>query len=147
MLDIKKTAEELNQMLHDTIMKGSIIVPINKHTFKYKNYLIVRDQSGGWSVCKLGSYKMHIASTFLKVTAFAICIAHANGRLKTVEELISEDAVFERNYNDSMFFQNTYKVSKDYEKKDTALWRYEIVHSKARFAKQKIDRIFYSSIA
>ena len=146
MFDLKETANSLENMLHDIMVKGGLIVPIGKNTFKYKNYLVVRDQSNGWSVFQVGQTKKHIASTFLKVSAFAICKAHDRARLKTVEEIKYEDAVFERNYLDSLFFKNTIKVSKDFERKDTALWRYEIVHSKARDAKQKIDRIFYSSI-
>lgn len=147
MFNLKETANSLEHMLHDFMIKGGMIVPIGKNTFKYKNYLVVRDQDIGWSVFQVGNTKKHIASTFLKVSAFAVCKAHDRFRFSTVDDVKNADAIFERNYLDSIFFKNTIKISKDYDRKDTALWRYEIVHSKARDAKEKIDRIFYSSLA
>lgn len=146
MLDIKKTAQDLDNLLYNSVVKSGIIVPVNKTTFKFKNYLIVRDRSNGWSVFLLGQTKQHVASTFLKVAAFAICKAHDRRRYTIVNKIKIDDAEFERNYIDSLFFQNTYKVSSDWAVKDTALWRYEIVHEKAVQAKQRIDKMFYSSI-
>lgn len=147
MFDIKSTASDLEHMLRDFIVKGGIITPINKNTYKYKNYLVIRDNSGGWSVFLVANNsKKHLASTFLKVSAFAICKAHDKSRYNTILEIQHEDAEFERNYLDSLFFKNTYKTSQDWDKKDTALWRLEIVHEKATSAKKKIDSIFYSNL-
>lgn len=147
MFDIKAKANDLENMLRDFIIKGGLIVPIGKNTFKYKSYLVVRDNSGGWSVFLVSAnIKKHIASTFLKVSAFAICKAHDKNNQRLISEIIEEDKIFERNYLDSLFFKNTYKVTQDLDKKDTALWRLEIVHEKAVLAKKKIDHIFYSSI-
>lgn len=145
--NIKSAAADLELMLNDLITKGSIIVPIGKNTFKYKNYLVIRDQNCGWSVLLVQSNKkQHIASTFLKVSAFAICKAHDKKKFRVVEEIKLEDKIFERNYIDSLFFKNIYKTSTEWDKKDVAYWRLEIVHNKAIEAKRKIDRIFYSSI-
>ncbi len=46
-----------------------------------------------------------------------------------------------------MYFKHTYKITTDEARKDTALWRYEIVSEKAKLAKQKIDNTFYRLIA
>lgn len=147
MFDIKATAGDLDSMLRDFIIKGGIITPVSKNVYRYKNYLVTRDKSGGWNVFLInGNTKRHIESTFLKVSAFAICKAHDKHKYNVVLDIKQEDSTFERNYLDSLFFKNTYKKSQDYNKKDTALWRFEIVHEKAAQAKKKIDSIFYSSI-
>lgn len=148
MFDIKTTAGNLDNMLRDFIIKGGIITPVSKNVFRYKNYLVTRDRTGGWNVFLInGNTKRHIESTFLKVSAFAICKAHDKNKYNVILDIKKEDSIFERNYLDSLFFKNTYNTSTDYDKKDTALWRLEIVHEKAALAKKKIDRIFYSSIA
>lgn len=145
--DLKKTALDLNNMLHDVIVKGGIITPIGKNTYKYKNYLISKNQPAGWNVFFLDKNKKHLASTFLKVSAFAICKVYEKRQYNSIEEILRLDSIFEKNYIDSLFFKNTLTTTADLDRKDTALWRYEIVHLKAKEAKQKIDRIFYSSIA
>jgi hypothetical protein len=146
--NIKKTAQELDSMLHEIIMKSGIFVPLSKTTFRYKDYLVVKSEDGGWHCFKVADgRKKHIATTFLKITAFALCKAHEKRHARTVDELLSCDRVFEKNYIDSLFYKKTIKSSTDDVSKDTALWRYEIVHSKAKHAKDRIDGIFYMSIA
>lgn len=145
--NIKKTAKELDSMLYDLILKSGIFIPINKNTFNYKNYQVSKNTDGSWNVFLFSDRKHHIANTFLKVTAFTVCKLHEKGQYQRVDEILEDDRIFEKNYTDSLFYKNTVKISNDNVSKDTALWRYEIVHHKAKEAKGRIDRHFYSSIA
>ena len=144
-IDIKKTASELDSMLYDFVTKGGMIVPINRYTFKYRNYLIVNTDNE-WNVFYLTNIKNHIASTFLKVSAFAICKAHEAGLKSKIKEILKHDDVFEKNYLDSLVFKNTIIKSADLDIKQTAVCRFEIVQTKAKYAKHKIDNLFYSSL-
>lgn len=144
-IDIVKTATDLDQMLYDFVTKGGMIVPINKTTFKYRNYLIVQNNNQGWSVFYLTNIKNHVASTFLKVSAFAICKAHESGSHSKIKEILKYDDIFEKNYLDSIIFKHSFNCSSNEILKHTAQCRFEIVQAKAKFAKQKIDNMFYSS--
>ena len=96
--------------------------------------------------CFLPNKKKHIATTFLKVSAFAICKLHEKHQTARMQEVERNDRIFEKNYMDSLVYKNTYKKTADNVIKDTALWRYEIAHAKAKHAKQIIDGTFYASI-
>lgn len=146
MLDIKETAHELEGMLRDIALKAGIFIPINKDLIKYKKYTIIKLSDGSWGVFHTDTKKKHVASTFLKVSAFAICKLHEKNQTVRIQEVERNDRIFEKNYVDSLVYKNTYKKTTDNVIKDTALWRYEIAHAKAKHAKQIIDGTFYASI-
>lgn len=145
--DIKSESRDLEALIYDMAVKSGLFVPLNKTTFKYKNYMILKGPDELWHTFMLKPNKQHIGRTFLKVSAFAICKLHDKGSRKLIEEVRLEDQIFERNYIDSLYYKKTYQRTKDPATKDTALWRYEIVQAKAKAAKARIDGIFYSSIA
>jgi hypothetical protein len=145
MLNFKQTAQELDAMLYDVIMQAGIFVPVNKTTFQSKKYQVKKTEEG-WSVYDL-STKIKLADTYLKVSAFAVCKLHEKRLSARVQEVLYEDTLFSKNYIDSLFHKNTVKTSKDTAIKDNATWRYELVHGRAKRAKDRIDSLFYSSIA
>lgn len=146
MLNIQETARDLEHMLTDIALKNGIFVPINKDTIKYKAYLITRDSPYGWNVFFLGARKQHIGNTFLKVSAFAVAKLHEKRQSYRIDEIFHNDQIFEKNYVDSLYYKNTFKRNNNPQTRDTALWRYEIAHYKAKRSKRIIDGIFYSSI-
>jgi hypothetical protein len=146
MFDLQQTAQDLEHMLTDIAMKSGIFVPINRDTIKYKNYLITRDSPSGWNVFHLQDRKRHLGNTFLKVSAFAVVKLHEKRQQHRIDEIFRNDAIFQKNYVDSIYYKNTIKKAKDSQTKDTALWRFEIAHDKAKRSKRLIDGIFYSSI-
>lgn len=146
MFDVQQTARDLEHMLTDIALKSGIFVPINKDTIKYKNYLVTRDAPHGWNVFFLGGRKQHIGNTFLKVSAFAVVKLHEKRQAHRIDEIFRNDHIFQKNYIDSLYYKNTMKKTNDPQAKDTALWRYEIAHDKAKRSKRIIDGIFYSSI-
>ena len=136
---------ELEAMVYDIAVRAGIFVPVNKNSVKYKNYLIIKDPDSQWNVFHVSS-NTPIATTFLKISAFAICKLHETRHSKSIKEVQLEDDKFRANYLDSVFHKNTYTVSKDAATRDTAQWRYEIVKQRATKSKERIDRIFYSLI-
>ena len=98
-----------------------------------------------WNVFQMPR-KMLIATTYLKVSAFAIAKLHDKKWSTRIDDVEKEDKRFQKNYTDSVFYKNTMKVSKDYITKDTALWRWELVNEQVKDAKSRIDALFYASL-
>lgn len=146
MFNLQETAHELEGMLKDIALKSGIFVPISKDLIRYKKYSIIKLSDGSWGVFYNEDKKRHIANTFLKVSAFAVCKMHEKHQTARIQEVERNDRIFEKNYTDSLIYKNTYKKTSDNVIKDTALWRYELAHAKAKHAKQIIDHAFYRSI-
>lgn len=134
-------AESIESLIYDMAVRAGVFVPINNRSYKYKNYMVINGPNGSWNVF-LMPRKVHIATTFLKVSAFAACKLHENEKLLSLEQLLKNDAVFEKNYIDSVHYKKTYNITQDSVRKDTAEWRWEISLLKAKIAKAKIDRLF-----
>ena len=145
-VDIKKTAAELESMLSQAVNHAGLFVPVHKNIIKYKTYTIARQKDNSWAVYNFKNGKELVANTFLKVSAFAVCVLHEKKMLGRVKDVLLDDKIFEKNYVDSVFFKRTYKSTKDEITKDTAFWRYEIVNFTARESKQRIDKAFYSFV-
>lgn len=138
--------EKLEAQIYDMAVRSGMFVPVDSRTFRYKRYMILRGPDDRWNVFLMPT-KQLIASTFLKVTAFALVKMHEKKMSHRMQELEDHDLKFQKNYNDSVFYKNTMNVSKDSIRRDNALWRYELVNEKVKSAKSQIDRIFYSSLA
>jgi hypothetical protein len=143
MSEIKQKSRDLDSMLFD-IAANNIFVYVGKDQLQYKNYQISKS-NGVWRVTiDRKGYRECLAETVLKISAFAVCKAHEKRKTSITEDIIRLDKTFEKNYNDSLFYKNTYTKTKDFDIKDTVMWRYEISHAKAKAAKQSIDDSFYS---
>ena len=141
----KMDSEKLEAQIYDMAVRSGMFVPINPRSTKYKNYMIIRGPDDLWNVFLMPK-KILIATTYLKVSAFAIAKLHDKKWATRIDDIEKEDKRFQKNYIDSVFYKNTMKVAKDYITKDTALWRWEIVNEQVKDAKSRIDGIFYSSL-
>ncbi len=146
MFDIKKAAADLDSMLSDIVVKQGVFVAVSKRQIRYKNYIIVREENSDWNVILVKDKKIHLATVFLKISAFAVCKLHEKGKLRSLEEVISNDAIFKKNYIDSQFYRKTIQNTNNDVTRDNAQWRFEIVQANAKQAKDRIDTLFYSSI-
>ena len=54
------------------------------------------------------------------------------------------DKTLEKNYNDALYFQNSYNKTKDLMKKDVLEIRLDIAHSKTEHARSLLDNYIYS---
>jgi hypothetical protein len=143
MSEIKEKSKDLESMLFD-IAANNIFVYVSKDCLRYKNYQIVKQQGIWQATVEHNGYNKLLGETLLKISAFAICKAHEKKKSRLTKDIVRLDKDFEKNYNDSLFYKNTYTKTNNLELKDTVLWRYEISHAKAKQAKQSIDNEFYS---
>lgn len=147
MFNIKETAQNFEQLLNDIVVKRGIFVPTGKNTIRYKNYLVHKNHDGDWVVIRLTkNSKEHIATVFLKVSAFAICKMHEKNRKSTIDEIKYADSVFRKQYIDTRFYRRTIQTAQHSATRDNAVYRFEVAEDIARSAKRKIDDVFYRSI-
>ena len=146
MFDVKQAAADLDSMLHDIVVKQGVFVAVNKRLIRYKKYIIVRDPNDDWTVILSDQRKIHVATVFLKVSAFAVCKMHEKGKKTSIDEIKSNDDIFRKNYIDSQFYRKTAQTAKDPITRESAYWRFELVKDYAKTAKARIDSMFYSSI-
>ncbi len=146
MFDIKKAAADLDSMLSDIVVKQGIFVAVSKRQIRYKNYIIVREENSDWNVILVKDKKIHLATVFLKISAFAVCKLHEKGKIRSLDEVTGNDAIFKKNYIDSQFYRKTIQNTDNDVTRDNAQWRFEIVQANAKQAKDRIDSLFYSSI-
>jgi hypothetical protein len=148
MFNIQQVAKELDDLLHDIVVKQGMFVSVSKGLIRYKNYIIVRNNEGDWVVAVLvNDRKKYISTVCLKVSAFAICKLHEKNKKIKIAEIEEQDSIFKKNYINSQFYKKTAQSSTNEITKDNAVWRYEIAANDARVAKKKIDSIFYASLA
>lgn len=145
-VNIKKTAREFEQMVTDVITKQGMFTPVSKDVIRYKNFVIKHQPDGLWAVFAVDKTKTHIATTFLKVSAFAVCRLSERRQSMKLDEVLRTDTFFSKHYIDSIYFKHTIKNSACTERQDIAQWRYELAHSQARQAKDTIDRVFYAAM-
>ncbi len=147
MFDLKRAAQDLENMLHDAIVKQGVFTSIKGGSIIYKNYLIIKNKSGHWLVLEIkNKQKYFVSEVILKVSAFAICKLHEKHQVNKLNEVEKLDKLFEKNYIDTLFYRNTAEKSKNPDSKETAQIRYEESLTRARGYKHQIDAIFYSSI-
>lgn len=143
MIDLKERFQDFENMFVE-IASNNVFVPLSKNKLKYKNFIIEKDRAG-WKIEQMSNgYRKCIASTFLKISAFAVCKLYDQQKIHKIDSIIKQDLEFQKNYIDSLYYKNTYKKTKSAVLKDTAIWRYELSHNRAKKAKQSIDKEFYS---
>lgn len=147
MFEVKYSHEEMEAMLYDIAVKSGVFVPINKNSYRYKNWMVIKGPDDCWHIFQIEPKKKKICSTFLKISAFTVCKLIEKRKLRNVDEIVRQDGIFRKNYIDSIFYRNTFKKTKDRISKDNALWRYEIVYIRAKLVKDQIEKQFYSSLA
>jgi EAL domain-containing protein (putative c-di-GMP-specific phosphodiesterase class I) len=123
MLNLKETANELEGMLRDIALKSGIFVPITKDLIRYKKYSVIKLEDGSWAVFHTDPKKRHIASTFLKVSAFAVCKMHEKRLSGRIREIEQNDGIFEKLCELQIDYAQGYGVAKPLPSPDYELYR------------------------
>jgi len=142
---MKNNQEKVEEQIYDIALRSGIFVPINQRTIKYKNYMIIKGPDDRWNVFLMPK-KLLIVSTFLKASALAIAKFHDSYKSHRIQQIEKEDAIFQKNYLDSIFYKNTIEKTKDPVTRDTASWRLDLVKTKIKSSKSLINNIFYSTL-
>ena len=104
--------------------------------------MVVRTSKNGNFVFDM-KCKKQVAHTFSKTAAVAIAKKHAEGQ-NVVNEVLRIDYEIEKNYNDAVFFQHSYKQADDELRKEVLECRLDIATSKIDRGRSRLEDYIYN---
>lgn len=104
--------------------------------------MVVRTSKNGNFVFDM-KCKKQVAHTFSKTAAVAIAKKHAEGQ-NVVNEVLRIDYEIEKNYNDAVFFQHSYKQADDELRKEVLECRLDIATSKIDQGRSRLEDYIYN---
>lgn len=139
-MNFKKQAERLESYLTDEFKKQLPVAILPNGALAYKNFVIKKTKQNQWALYQNRGNKL---DTFnLKACALMAAKLYGGNNLTAYNEIVGLDQTYQRNATDSEIFKYRAATSKDNDKKDLALWRWEITTARARDAKEQIARKF-----
>ena len=88
--------------------------------------------------------KEQIAHTFSKTAPVAIAKKCAEGNKSIINEVMKLDLEIEKNYNDAMFFQHSFKATDDELRKEVLECRLDIATSKIDQGRSRLEDYIYN---
>jgi hypothetical protein len=142
MKNIKRVAKKLVKFYEDE-KKNLPLIPLKNGALEYKNYLIKQDSKEKWAVYLLKGKRLEFVDKFnLKSSACMAARHYDRNDIMGVKEIHIIDSGYWNNHVDSEFFRYRFKTTKDSDKRDLFLWRWEITNQRAKFYKGKITTAF-----
>jgi len=105
--------------------------------------MVVRTSKNGNFVFDM-KCKKQVAHTFSKTAAIAIAKNCAHGKKYIIEDVLRIDHEIEKNYNDAVFFQHSYKKSDDELRKEVLECRLEIATTKIDKNRSRLEDYIYN---
>jgi len=135
MTDIK-LVQDLKDLLDKNI--DPVLFPVEKgDRINIGSYSIAKI-ANGYSVKSYRSNKI-IAITYTK--AAAIAIAKNLSRKKDIKDKVLElDKVIAKNHTDCIFYKHTMKTTKDFNKYESTLYRYDVSKQITDIAREKLNK-------
>ena len=134
---IKELAEqfksELDSKLPVTVLPNGGII--------YKEFLIKENKQGNWAVYNYKSQQF-VAQFFLKTCALMAAKAYALAKIEQFWEIKRLDNQYWANHIDSQVFQRNMKITKEYERYQILLTRFENSKAKEQHYKEEISKMF-----
>ncbi len=139
-MNLKRHAKNLEQVFEQEIKKELPVALMPDGSLMFENFKIKQTKQKTWEVLRLNGTKI---DTFnLKACALMGAKLYSKTRLVAYNEIKLLDQKYQNNFNDAEIFKYRYTTSKDTERKDLFLWRWEITKTRARVAKQEISNKF-----
>ncbi len=140
-MNLKRHAKNLEQVFEQEIKKELPIALLPDGSLMFEKYRIKQNKQHTWELINNG----HKIDTFnLKACALMAAKLYGKNRLIAYNEIKILDQKYQNNVNDSEIFKFRYTTTKDVERRDMFLWRWELTRTRARVAKQEISNKFRS---
>lgn len=139
-MNLKRQAKNLEQVFEQEIKKELPVALMPDGSLLFDNWKIKQTKLGTWEVSRRNGIKI---DTFnLKACALMGAKLYGKNRLVAYNEVKLLDQKYQNNVNDAEIFKHKYTTTKDPDRRDLFLWRWEITRSRAKFAKQEISNKF-----
>jgi hypothetical protein len=141
-MNIKRAASKLAK-LYEEEKDNLPLVPLNNGSVAYKNFVIKQDKQGYWAVYKSKGHRLEYLDKFnLKSSACMAAKHFDRGNIMGAIEVHNLDSGYWNNHIDSEIFKYRFKHTKDVDRRDNFLWRWELTNQRAKFYKGKITSAF-----
>ena len=138
-MNFKTQAEKLANLLEEEL-KNIPLVVISDKLIAYKNFKIKQDKKGFWIL--IDPQGDVIDKFRIKTTASLAAKFYDRTNLKKFNEVKILDSQYWHNRIDSEIFEYKYKTTKDFDKKDYFISRWELAKSRSTHYKNEISSLF-----
>ena len=125
--------EELDRNLPITVLPNGSI--------SYEDFIVKQTKAGNWSVYNF-KHDQHVGEFFLKTCALMAAKAYNEIKLEKLQEIKRLDTQYWANHIYSQVFKYNMKLTKDYERYQILLTRFETSSFKEQHFKQEISKMF-----
>lgn len=138
-MNFKKQAEKLESLLEEELKKIPLIV-ISDTVLAYKNYKIKKNKAGFWSL-----YNPHgdlVYKFRMKTTAILAAKFYERTNLQKYNEVKILDSQYWHSKSDASLFEYRYKNTKNTDKIEIYLCRWELAKQRSMWLKDEISSMF-----
>lgn len=141
-MNIKKAASKLAK-LYEEEKDNLPLLPLENGAVAYKNYVIKQTKQGYWAVYKTNGSRLDFIDKFnLKSSACMAARHYSRGDIMGTVDVHNLDSGYWNNHIDSEIFKYRFKHTKDLDRRDIFLWRWQLTDQRAKYYKQKITVAF-----
>jgi hypothetical protein len=139
-MNFKKQAEKLERFLDDEFKAKVPIIVLPDKSLVYKRFKIKQNKLGMWDLNHITGDT--IDSFRLKVTAALAAKFYNNNRFDYYNRIKNLDTEYWTNSLDSVTFKQRYTNSKELDKRDIYIARWQLTNSRSQLYKQSIINMF-----
>ena len=139
-MNYKRQAKQLESFLEDEFKKKIPIAVLPDKSLVYKRYKIKQNKQGLWVMSLAGGEA--IDQFRIKTTAALAAKFYDQTNFTRYNEVKTLDTQYWNNSNDSVFFKYKYENTKDLDKRDIFMWRWEQAQTRSKHYKEKISAMF-----
>ena len=140
-MNFKEKAEKLEKFLEDEFKKSIPLLVLADKSVVYGNYKIKQSKQGTWNLRYLKTDDL-IDTFRTKTSAILAAKFYDKNRLGRYNDVKNLDLAFWNNSKDSAFFEERMKTTKDLERRDLFLCRFELTRDRAIKYKDELSRMF-----
>ncbi len=141
-MNIKRAASKLAK-LYEEEKDNLPLVPLENGAVAYKDFVIKQNKQGLWAVYRKSNSRLDYIDQFnLKSAACMAARHYSRNDIMGTAEVHNLDSGYWHNHIGSEIFKYRFKNTKDVDRRDLFLWRWEMTSQRAKFYKQKITTAF-----
>lgn len=139
-MNFKKQARKLESFLDEELRKNVPLVVLEDKTILYKRFKISQNKFNMWNLSHLNG---DLIDTFkLKTSAILAAKHYSTDRFNEYNEIKILDSLYWTNSTDSDIFKQRYYESKDLEKKELYLCRWDLTRARTNHYRKEISSKF-----
>ena len=139
-MNFKVQAKKLESFLEEELKKIPLVV-LPDNSIVYKSYKIRQNKIGLWVLRHISTGDF-IDQFRIKTTASLAAKFYDQTNFKRYNEIKLLDSQYWNSNTDAMLFKYKYENTKDLDKRDLFMWRWEVSKGRAERYKSEISRMF-----